>query len=276
MTTLLKTLGDDWHNDHAYSKLIESVIPSTKFVKEIERALYRVYDDEHHDFKSATSYQKAITIYDAEIECDESRKKQLEEEMQKEDKHYMNLLEKFQAMELPESVKDELNEEEEEEEKEKEEENDVKVNQKKSKGQQACKRSLKAEEQRKIQQAKGIKSSMATSQQKLIDMRNEVDLLEKKLEYYRHYQYASSCYINGVRKATREYRETKDLHALIVNLEKTIDYSEMMMRRYVPNDPCCGGENMLCKMHLLPLYRVYNRSSGFYDLFNCPAHPMTL
>ena len=273
MTSLLKTLGDNWHNDHAYVDMIESVVPSTKFLKQIERALYRAYEDEHYEFKSVKSYQKVATIYDTEIDGAEFQKKQLEEEIEREDKHFTTLLEKFQAMELPESAKEELNEEEEEEE---EEEDDVKANQKKKKGQQVCKRSQKAEEVRKIQQAKGIKSSMATTQQKLIDMRNEVEHLETKIEYYKHYQYASRCYINGVRKATAEYSETRDLKALIVNIEKTIEYSEMMMRRYVPKDSCCGEEHNLCKVHLLPLSRVFNRSSGFYDLFNCPAYPMKL
>jgi len=274
MTSLLKTLGDNWHNDHAYVDMIESVIPSTKFLKQIERALYRAYEDEHYEFKSLKSYQKTTTIYDTEIDGAEFQKKQLEEEIEREDKHFTTLLEKFQAMELPESAKEELNEEEEEEEEE--QEDDVKANQKKKKGQQVCKRSQKAEEMRKIQQAKGIKSSMATTQQKLIDMRNEVEHLETKIEYYKHYQYASRCYINGVRKATAEYSETRDLKALILNIEKTIEYSEMMMRRYVPKDPCCGEEHNLCKVHLLPLSRVFNRSSGFYDLFNCPAYPMKL
>lgn len=276
MTSLLTKLGDDWHNPHPFLDFIDNVIPSSTHALQIENALLRICEDEHYDFKSLKSYQKATTIYDTEIDVAEFHKKELEQDMEKEDKHYTNLLEKFQAMELPESAKDQLEENEEEEEEDDEEKEDMKANQKKKKGQQVCKRSQKAEEQRKIQQAKGIKSSMASSQQKLIDMRNEVELLEKRVDYYKHYAYASRCYINGVRKATAKYSETKDLRTLIKDLEETIEYSEMMMRRYVPNDPCCGEEHTLCKVHLLPLSRVFNRSSGFYDLFNCPAHPMKL
>jgi hypothetical protein len=165
-------------------------------------------------------------------------------------------------------------EKEDDEDEEEEEEEDLQANQKKKGTQKACKRSIKAEELKKIQQAKGLKASMATSQQKMIDLRDEIEALEKKSTYYKHYQYASRCYTNGYRKALREYSETKNVSSLVQSLSHVISYYEMMMRRYVPEDPCCGDESKLCNTHLLPLSRSYNTQSGLWDIVKCHASPL--
>lgn len=270
MTDILKVLGDDWHTSNPYLKLIESVLPSSKYGVQIQDALLRVYEDQHFEFRRLKENRKVETIYDGELEVNEFRIKQLQEEMKKEDQHYQGLLEKFQKTEIHEKT---LDEEEEAEEDEEEEEDDTQANQKKKGVQKACKRSLKAEELKKIQQAKGLKSSMATSQQKMIDLRDEVEGLEKKCEYYKHYQYASRCYISGYRKALREYSETKDVTSLIKSLSDIVSYYDKMMRRYVPEEPCCGEDRNLCTTHLLPLSRAYNARSGLWDILKCQVSP---
>jgi hypothetical protein len=275
MSTTLQKLGENWHIPHPYVSLIDTIVPSSNYTLDIENALLKVYEEEHYDFKSLKKDTPIHTLYDDELLYGKARRKELEEEMKAEGERYESLMKKFQELETPLSESEEGEEEEEEEEVE----DDIKTTQKKKKGQQACKRSQKAEEQRKIQQAKGIKSSMASSQQKLIDLGNEVDILEKKSEYYKHYQYASRCYINGVRKATREYSETKDLPVLIKNLEDVISYYEMMMRRYVPSESCAGkgkGKGKgggLCETHLLPLELHRNPVTGFRDVVKCCVSP---
>ncbi len=271
MTDILKRLGDDWHNPNPYVKLIEGILPSSECCQEIQNALLRVYEEEHFEFRSLKGYRKIETIYDNEIDSTEFRMQQLEEDIKKEDQRYKVFLEKFKKMEMPENSLE--TEDDEEEEEEEEEEDDMQADQKRKGVQKACKRSIKAEEMRKIQLAKGIKSSMASSQQKMIDLGNELELLQKKCEYYKHYQYASRCYISGYRKALREYSETKDVVQLVKNLDDVVSYYRMMMRRYVPNEPCRGEENTDCKVHLLPLTRAYNRASGFHDIFKCAACP---
>lgn len=272
MSNTLQKLGENWHISHPYLSLIDTVVPSSKYKLDVEDALFRVCEEEYYDFKSLKKDTTTYTLYDDDLIYSERRKKEIEEEMKVEDERFQSLMKKFQETEAPLLDAEEDDEEEEEEEVEEE---DLKANQKKKKGQQACNRSKKADEQRKIQQAKGIKSSMASSQQKLIDLGNELEVLEKKREYYKHYQYASRGYINGVRKATRDYKETRDVNTLIKNLEDVISYYEMMMRRYVPSDPCTGtGKGRgLCETHLLPLEVYQNPVTGFRDVVKCCASP---
>ena len=51
-STLLQTLGDDWHNTHVYDSLILSVAPETKYINEIASALLSIYADEKNNFKT--------------------------------------------------------------------------------------------------------------------------------------------------------------------------------------------------------------------------------
>jgi hypothetical protein len=272
MTTVLKKLGDDWHNSHPYVELIQSLIPSCAHLLDIERLLTEIYVDEHYDFKSLKLSQGTETIYDDEIEEAEMKKGQLEEEMKKESERFQKLLEKFKEQEAPDSTTEEEKEEEKEEEEEKDD--DVTVNQKKKSIQKGCRRTLKAEELRKKQQVKAIKSSMASSQQMMMEMRDEIDTLEKKITYYKHYQSAQASYLKGKRDAKTAYMKSKDVQALIVSLADVIGYYKKMMRRYVPAEACCGEENGLCKSHLLPLYRARNPNSGFRDTFKCEVSPV--
>jgi hypothetical protein len=274
MTDLLKQLADDWHNPNPYLKLIQSVLPSCKYELQVQNALLKVYEDEHYEFRSLKGNRKIETIYDSEIEFLEFRMKQLEQEREKEDQHFKTLLEKFQKMEMSETPLNEEGEEEDDDDDNEKEAEDLQANQKKKGVQKGCKRTLKAEELRKIQQTKGIKSSMASSQQKMIDLRDESDALEKKSQYYKHYQHASRYYICDYRKALREYSQTKDLLVLIKSLSDVISYYELLMRRNVPKEPCCGEEKSFCKVHLLPLSRAFNPMSNLWDTVKCQASPM--
>ena len=273
MTDLLKRLGDNWHNDHPYLGIIEDVVPSCPHALTIEQKLIEVYVEEHNNFKLYKN-TTGFTLYDSEIENCKAEKKNLEQEREKEEERFKKLIEKFKKLNPPESGSDQDNQEEEEEEEEEEvvEEKDVVVKAK-GKGQQVCKRTLKKEEERKKGLVAGIKSSMATSQGKLMEIGERIEELDKICEYYAHYSYATRGFVLSMRKLALAYSETKDVAALIKGLAELIPYYEHMMRRYVPTEPCEGEKKGLCGTHLLPLHCTIYPNQGYKHVWKCAVSP---
>ena len=265
MATLLKKLGDNWHADHVYQPLIHQIVPNSLNKKAIENLLIELYVDEHNDFRLFKN-KGVTTIYDDDIDVCKARKKETEEVLKREEEAFRKLLEKFQQLETPESSTEEEKEEEEEEE------DEVEVN-RKGKGQKACKRSLKAEEQHKRMLAKGVKSSMASSQQKLMELNEYIQQLDKKAEYYVHYQKASRQYLHSTRDAVQRYIETKDLEVLISEMDSVIGVYEKMMRRSVPVEGCKGSKDGLCETHLLPLSLTVYPNEGYKNVLKCKVSP---
>ena len=269
MTTLLKTLGDDWHQPHPYVSLVHSVLPDATFqeARAIEDRLLQVYEDEHYDFKSLKQTKPFETTYEAEIQIAMTKKKQLEEEVKREEERFNKLLEKFKEYGAPETSS-----EEEEEEEEDDDDTEAAEAKRKGKGQKACRRTLKAEESRKRKLAQGAKTSMASSQVRLMELNEEIEKLAKLIQYYEHYTSATKHYLRAIREGTRRYSESKDISALIKEVHNTIVYYEKMMRRYVPEDPCCGSKG-LCETHLLPLRVTVYPKEGFKHVYTCGASP---
>lgn len=261
MSNLLKKLGDNWHTEDAYIGLIESIVPNSEHKKAIQNLLLELYVDEHNDYKLFRS-KGTHTIYDDDIvECS-YRKKETEEALEKEEKHFKKLLEKFQQMEAPEtSTEEEVDEEDEEEEV-------VEVSNK-GKGQKACKRTIKSEAKHKAMLVKGIKTSMASSQEKLRDLNEYIQQLDKKAEFFTYYQKASQQYQRSTREDVQKYIQSKDLEQLIRDLDASVGYYEMMMRRYVPKMACRGEEKGICETHLLPLSMTVYPNEGFKRVWKC-------
>jgi hypothetical protein len=272
MTSVLKTLGDDWHNPHPYVRLITSVLPDAGFedAEAIEKRLLQVYEDEHFDFKSLKNSKPIQTLYETEIEIATSKKKHLEEEVKREEDRFNKLLEKFKEHGAPEtSSEGEGGGEEEEED---EEEEDAAEAKRRGKGQKACRRTLKAEAVRQTKLVQGIKTSMASSQLRLMELNEEAERLTKLCEYYNHYNNATKCYLRSMRELTQKYSESKDVPALITSIKHALSYHEMMMRRYVPKESCCGTKG-LCETHLLPLYSTVYPKDNFRPVWKCCASP---
>jgi len=266
MTDILKTLGDNWHTGHPYLDLIEEVLPNCPHAVSLEKKLLEVYTEQENGFKlyKNSSNVTIFTIFDSEIDILIAKKKNLEEERKKEDERFNKLLEKFKEQETPESI-DEKEEEEDEDE-------EVVVKQK-GKGQQACRRTLKKEHDRKKSLVNNVKSSMASSQMKLMELGEEIDKLEKMTEYYTHYRNASRNYALGTKRVVLQYSETKDIAALIQGLSELISYYEHMMRRYVPSQPCEGKEKGLCGTHMLPLSLAVYPNENYKHVWKCAVSP---
>jgi hypothetical protein len=271
MTSVLKTLGDDWHNPHPYVRLITSVLPDTGFeeAEAIEKRLLQVYEDEHFEFKSLRNSKPIQTTYETEIEIATSKKKQLEEEVKREEDRFNKLLEKFKEHGAPETSSEG---EKEEEEAEDEEEEDAAEAKHRGKGQKACRRTLKAEAVRQAKLVQGIKTSMASSQMRLMELNEELEKLTMLCKYYTHYSNATKYYLRSMRELTQKYSESKDAPALIKGIQDTLSYYEMMMRRYVPKESCCGTKG-LCETHLLPLSSTVYPKDNFRPVWKCCASP---
>lgn len=270
MTDILKTLGDDWHAEHPYMGLIQKVLPSCPHALAIEQKLLEVYVEQHNGFKLYKN-MTGHTMFDTEIETMTAQKAKYEEERKKEEERFNKLLEKLKEQSIPESSTEE--EEEKEKEEEEEQEDDEVVVKQKGKGQQACRRTLKKEADRQKSLVTSIKSSMASSQVRLMELGEEIEKLEKICEYYRHYSNASRNYAHSIRKIALAYSENKDVPALIKGLSEAIPYYEHMMRRYVPSGCCSGKEGTLCETHLLPIELYRNPVTGFRDVAKCRVSP---
>jgi hypothetical protein len=269
MTSLLKTLGDDWHNPHPYVKLIHTVLPEADLeeAEAIEKRLLQVYEDEHYDFKSLKQHKPIQTTFETEIEIATTKKKHLQDDVRREEDRFTKLLEKFKEHGAPEIISEEEKEDEEEDE---EEATDVKQN---GRGQKACRRTLKAEVVRQAKLVQGIKTSMASSQVRLMELNEDVEKLTKLIEYYQHYTSATKYYLRSMKELTLSYADTKDVTALIKGIQDMLSYYEMMMRRYVPMESCLGERKGLCETHLLPLHDTVYAKDNFRHVLKCCASP---
>lgn len=276
MSELLRKLGDNWHVDHVYDRLILSILPDTKHKKRIENYLYQIYVDSHYDYKS-WRHPPPGTIYDLEIDLFRGQKKALEEKYTKEEETFTKLCEKFQTLGGAEKDDNSEGGDQEEEEEDEEEEivqvkgqKDTKVVSKGT-GKEAAAKAREQERHRQLQ-LKQTKANMAATQQTLIDIQKEIETLDTKIEYYGHYQYADRGLSLSLRKIILEYAKTNDDEVLIRNLDDIIDYHEMIKRRYVPKDPCRGGKG-LCATHHLPLFASKWSKDGEILAAECSVSP---
>jgi hypothetical protein len=105
-----------------------------------------------------------------------------------------------------------------------------------------------------------------------MELNEEVEKMSKLMEYYHHYNNANKYYLRGMKELTRTYADSKDVTALIKGIQDMLSYYEMMMRRYVPEDPCCGSKG-LCETHLLPLHVTVYPKDNFKHVWACSASP---
>lgn len=256
MSELLLKLGNDWHASNVYDKLILSVVPKTKHKERIQHYLYTIYVDSHYDYKPWRQAAQG-TVYDMDIDLSKGMRKNLEEKYAKEEETFKKLCEKFESLGGTEGEGD-APEEHEEEDTNEEEDSVQEKSQKDTKiltkagGKQALLQA-KEKERLRLSQLKNTKANMATTQQNLMDIQKEIEMIDTKITYYGHYQYADRGLSISLRKIILEYAKTKDDETLIRQLDDIIDYYEMIRRRYVPKDPCQGLKG-LCETHYLPLH----------------------
>lgn len=278
--SLLHRLGDNWHAVSPYLPLIEKVVPQSKYQAEIQDVLYTLYVDEHYNFKQSKHVSKD-TLYSNEVEVAQEKMNQLEEEMVKEEKILQTLSQKFELVQdFLVYTSNDLDEDDNDDdyvdanahhEKGKGNMIKAKVKGKKLSPQEEAKI---MEEKKKATTARNTKMAMATSQQKLLDMQQEFEHLEKKKKYYQHYHYASYGRQCGMKRLVLAYEKDKDLITLIQGLDELLDYFHMMFRRYIPPSACDGTYHGLCASHYLPFSAParYSEKGTLEETAKCPLH----
>lgn len=107
----------------------------------------------------------------------------------------------------------------------------------------------------KFQQMDSLKSSMASSQQKLIELNDSLQILHKKSRCYLQYQRATREYLFTLRGLVKEYIQSKNLETLIKHMDTAVEVYIRMMQRSVPRESCLSNDGELCETHFLPLDR---------------------
>jgi hypothetical protein len=277
MSNLLQSLAENWHNPHPYWKYVDHVVPSSSYKFGIENILLSICNDEHYDFKLYKSTSKH-TLFDNEIDRYEYLIKKLQEEKKHEEELFEKLCKKMEELqgEVPQT---EITTNQEEEEEEEEEEvvdlapQKTKGAQPKAKVSKESPRTTQANLKHQIMLAKSTKSSMATSQQKLMDITAELDLMESRLNLYREYQKIDLYRSAALRKFVLEYEKQKNLETLIRQLDELLQDYFAMRIRVAPKEPCSGEPKALCKSHHLPLYVLKYTEKGDPSVVQCTVYP---
>lgn len=270
-STLLPNMN--WHIERPFLDIVQTSIPNSPFKQKVEDYLLHLWVDEQYDFHLFRN-SKIYTIYDTELDIMAGKRKQLEADQKKEEENFKKLLKKLKEQGTPssgESSEDE--EEEQEEEATKEEDFDANQKGKKGKGSQPSRRTLAKNEKHMAMLVKGIKTSLATSQENLIEIQEELELLQKKSEAYTLFQHADKITQNDMRDLVKSYESTHDRHKLIQGLEKIVAYHDKLMRRAVPTEKCSGDHKGLCKTHYLPLHVTKYTNSGYPEEVKCRLSP---
>lgn len=262
----------NWHDDQPFVGIIERTVPSSKFKKAIQDRLLEIWVAEHYDFKVYKD-KDVSTLYDNQIYEWKQRKASVELELKKEEETFKKLFEKFQAQNhvevQPQATGDTTEEDEEENG------SDTVMETKETVSHKVCKqsrRTIAKNIKHEIMLAKSIKSSMASSQQTLVDLQKEQDELDEKISSYEAYQAAAQYSIREMKKIALEYEKTKDRDALVKKLDSLLSYRDKMMRRNISPNPC-SGEKGLCKTHHLYLTPTRYTKDGVAEEAKCYMSP---
>lgn len=257
MTTLLKQLGDDWHNPHPYEPLIRTTLSSTPYLSEIEHCLIGLYVDEQSDFKLVKQPVKS-SLYAVEIEILSSKKKKLLEEIKKESEAFEKLAKKFEeTYGLAVPLEDD------------EEEEDAPTPKKTS---NASPRTAKLNQQHKVMLTKSTKSTMATMQQSLIGMKTELDEIDARISCYTQYHEADIYYQQMLQSLVLSYEKEKNIITLVKGLQEMFPEYDRLKRIGIPIGSCSGKAG-LCAVHHLPLHHAIYNSKGLAIGAKCSLAP---
>jgi delta 1-pyrroline-5-carboxylate dehydrogenase len=264
----------NWHIERPFLDIVQTSIPTSPFKQKVEDYLLHLWVDEQYDFHLFRN-SKIYTIYDTELDIMECKKKQLEADQKKEEENFKKLLNKLkeQGTASKESASEKEEEAEEEEDKGSKDFN-ANQKQKKGKGSQPSRRTLAKNEKHKAMLVKGIKTSLATSQENLIEIQEELEMLQKKSEAYCMFQHADRLMQKDMRDLVKSYEETHDRNNLIQGLEKIVAEHDKLMRRAVPTENCSGEHKGLCNTHYLPLRVTKYNNSGYPEEVKCRLAPL--
>jgi hypothetical protein len=244
-STLLPSLN--WHDERPFAPLLQKELPASPYHEAIERILGQLWVDEQYDFHL---YKKPVgeSLYESQVDVWTNSKTRVEEEFKSEEKLFQKLVQKFEEQGAKEEVVEEAPSTTSEEEVDNDITPDTKI-QTAGKKPQECKRTLKQKQKHEAMLAKSIKSSMASSQQKLMDLQKEMDTLEVRIAAYQQYASVAKMISVEIRKIVLQYETTHDRSALLQRLHELCAAEEAILG---PMRGKCSGSG-LCSAHYLPL-----------------------
>lgn len=216
-----------WCDERSFEEIVETTVPNPLYKSKVDDLLLYFSVEEQFGFKGLKSLP-VHTVYDAEVGILAAKKKSLELQTKKEEEIFEKLLKELKGFSDESSSSEDLDEDDSESEKKKP----------KKKG---------------FNQAKHIKTSLAVSQQKRIDLQKELEDTDSRMDHYKSYQYANQCYLLSLRKLCILYEKTKNVDFLTKGLYRVVAYHEMLKHRYISSEPCSGEAKTLCRSHHLPM-----------------------
>jgi len=270
-STLLPNLS--WHDDRPFEEIVRKEIPESSYRFKVEDYLMHLWVDEQYDFHLYRKQQTDDTLYDYTIMDWTSELTKAKEEFKKEELLFEKLAKKFEEQGAPseEVVDEKSNASSGEEEVSNDIAPDTKV---KGKVAKECKRSLKKKQAHEAMLAKSIKSSMASSQQKLMDLQKEMDDLETKIAVYENYKQISLEKSRTLHALVRQYSSTQDRVALIRGLETMVSQEDKQLRSRISKEKCSGDLEGLCEKHYLPLSCARYSATGLVQEMKCRLAPL--
>jgi hypothetical protein len=237
---------------------VKEHVPNLQYKGEVKNLLYSIDWDQETNWKR-DPFRQDQTLYDLDLAKWSFEKKDLLKSKERLQKQFDDLLAK-----LGEEDEDPTLENKEEEAPSEEDaavaeaatvEASIVENGRKQKGkpQQSCNRTKAQMARQEAAKAKGVKSSLATVQTEIMELNNEIEALDKKIEVYTHYQQTNLKLLKRVRSAVQHYKDTQDRWYLEQNLYVIWETFAEEKRAYFKEDTYCKGEEGLCETHYLPL-----------------------
>lgn len=247
-----------WIDERPLEEIIQTTIPNKHFDALVEDILLRIEVDSHFHYKLYKNTNN-VTIYDTDINIYTVKLKQLEKDYKNEEGKFQHLCESYGELAVHDTENtgshEEVDVKEDIEEDVEEEDNNVEDRLVGQKDFTAVKKKAPTTKELKkiLLQIKTLKSQMASSQQKLIELQKDITTLETKLEAYKHYQYADRIYFSFMRKLILLFEQNKDNEFLKKGIYCILQYRDMMRKRYVSKAPCEENDEQYCTTHFLPI-----------------------
>jgi hypothetical protein len=227
----------NWHDEHPYAHYVQQIVPQSRWILKIERALLQIWEAGHYDYKIYKSKDDS-TFFDLDLENLRTQETTLQADIKKEEKAFEDLAKKLEDLQKTIAIPEESSEDDKEEHSSEEEVKPKKQVSKKS----------------PHQTLKTYKSSLATSQMKLKAFQQRMEELQLKKDAFTHYQVADQYYSKSMRGIVQHYIQTQNETCLIEDLDKMFDVYAKKMRDGSRQAPCSGTD--LCETHYLPLSSV--------------------
>jgi hypothetical protein len=237
---------------------VKEHVPNLQYKGEVKNLLYSIDWDQETNWKR-DPFRQDQTLYDLDLARWSFEKKDLLKSKERLQKQFDDLLAK-----LGEEDEDPTLENKEEEAPSEEDTAvaeaatvaaSIVENGRKQKGkpQQSCNRTKAQMARQEVAKAKGVKSALATVQTEIMELNNEIEALDKKMDCYTHYQQTNLRLLKRVRSAVQHYKDTQDRWYLEQNLYVIWEAFAEETHSYFKRNTCCKGDEGLCETHYLPL-----------------------